>query len=484
MIAMYTKNAGKAKEALALWLHQDPNNSGASKLAALLALKDEDQAKAVGHFEVLLKTPADDFETAVLEVAAVMQKENKLSAVTDTLAALSTKHKDQAIVPYLQSFFAAQMHNKALAESYLQNALTIKTDWDKALIWKSQMAAVSGDLSKAESVLRYGIGKHPENQKMKRLLAQVLIKSDNYEEASTVFQDIIADNPSDYESQLSLGLVYLQDDQNDQAEDIFKSLLDQPEWRLQASFYLGKLEEKRGNPKAALVWYDKVIDGPFAFDASASAVMLMAKEKQYNEAGLKATAMLAKFPKEKVRILLIQSEIFNKQKNYRQAFNLLTSALVDEPDEDNLLYTRALMAERLGKFELMELDLKKILAKNPKNTEALNALGYSLASRSNRYAEAEAYLLQALKLRPDEPVIVDSYGWLQFKMGRAAKALEYLRTAFNKQKENEIAAHLVEVLWALGQKDEAKDIFKEAIKASPDDEYLLEVEQRILKNAE
>ena len=123
------------------------------------------------------------------------------------------------------------------------------------------------------------------------------------------------------------------------------------------------------------------------------------------------------------------------------------------------------------------------MAKEPDNVEALNALGYSLLNDPKRYAEAETYLQQAIKLRPDEAVIMDSYGWLQFKMGRTQIALDYLQRAYTKQQENEIAAHIAEVLWTLGRKDEAKKLFNKVIKDSPEDEYLLDFQQRILNKA-
>jgi tetratricopeptide (TPR) repeat protein len=159
---------------------------------------------------------------------------------------------------------------------------------------------------------------------------------------------------------------------------------------------------------------------------------------------------------------------------------LLTDALVDFPDQKELLYTRALIAERVDRLDIAEADLKKILAVEPDNVEALNALGYSLLSKPGRYTDAEKYLQNALRLAPDSAVIIDSYGWLQFKLGNTQKALEYLQKAYEKQKENEIAAHLAEVLWALDRKDEAKELFNKAIKDAPNDEYLLDFQRRIV----
>ena len=124
------------------------------------------------------------------------------------------------------------------------------------------------------------------------------------------------------------------------------------------------------------------------------------------------------------------------------------------------------------------------MAMDPDNVEALNALGYTLLNKPERLAEAEKYLQQALRLNPDAAVIIDSYGWLQFKLGNTGKALDYLQRAYEKQQENEIAAHLAEVLWALGRKDEARELFDKAIKDAPDDEYLLDFQRRILNGAQ
>ena len=414
----------------------------------------------------------------------MLQKDSKTTAVYDVLDTLSLQTSNQFIISYIQSLLALQKKDKNLAEIKIQQALKLQPDWDKALIFQAQIAIFSGDLNKAKTLLKEASLKYPDNNKINKLYAQVLIKAEDYEEAGEVYQSMISADPKDIESQFALGLVYLQLDRDEQAEDIFKKLLEQPEWKYQASFYLGKIEEKRDHTKKALAWFDKVTDGPFVFEASISAISLLAKDKQFDEANSRLNLLQTKFPQQKLRILLVQAELYSQQKQYEKAFNLLTEALVDSPDQKELLYTRALIAERINKPDIVEADLKKILAMDPDNVEALNALGYTLLNKPDRYAEAEKYLQQALRLEPDEAVIIDSYGWLQFKLGNTEKALDYLQQAYEKQQENEIAAHLAEVLWALGRKDEAKKIFNKAIKDAPDDEYLLDFQRRILNGAQ
>jgi tetratricopeptide (TPR) repeat protein len=440
--------------------------------------------EAVEHLNTLLKADPAGFEKTALELASVLQRDDKSDFFYEVLDALGSKNPDQAVVYFVQSLLAMEMKNNALAEKKVQQTLNLQPDWDKALIFQAQIAIFSGDLNKAKILLRNAALKYPENDKFKKLLAQVLIKASEYEAASDVYQSIVLSNPKDAESQIALALVHLQLNNDGKAEDIFKQLLDQPEWQNQASFYLGKIEEKRGHTQKALAWFDKVTDGQLVFESGLSAVSLLVKDKNFDEADSRLSLLSRQFPKQKLRIILMQAGLYGQQQQYEKAFKLLTDAMAAYSDQRDLLYTHALMAERVNKVDVLEADLKKILAKTPDDAEALNALGYSLLGNASRYAEAEKYLQQALKLQPNEAVIMDSYGWLQFKQGKIDQALGYLEQAYVKQQESEIAAHLAEVLWTLGRKDEAKKIFNKAIKKAPEDEYLLDFQKRLLNGEE
>lgn len=483
-IAMYMRDSNKTDEAISLWLKQDPKNPTARKIAALSALRAGNKQAAVDHLSAVLKTDPAGFEKSALELASVLQRDGKSDFFYEVLDSVGEKNPDQAVVYFVQSLLAAEMKNNALAEKKVQQALNIQPDWDKALVFQAQIAVFSGDLNKAKTLLRNASLKYPENDKFKKLLAQVLIKATEYEAASEVYQGIILSNPKDAESQIALALVYLQLNRDGKAEDIFKQLLDQPEWQNQANFYLGKIEEKREHTQKALAWFDKVAEGPFVFESTISAVSLLVKDKKFDEADARLNLLSEQFPKQKLRIILMRAGLYGQQGQYEKAFKLLTEAMAGQPDQRDLLYTRALMAERLNKLDVLEADLKKILAKYPDDAEALNALGYSLLGNAGRYADAEKYLQQALNLQPNEAVIMDSFGWLQFKLGRLQQALGYLERAYAKQQEGEIAAHLAEVLWALGRKEEARKVFSKAIKKAPEDEYLLDFKNRLLSGEE
>jgi tetratricopeptide (TPR) repeat protein len=481
MIAMYMKDGNRTNEAVSLWLKQDPDNLSARKIATLSALKAGDKQQAVKQLSVLLKQDPAGFEKTLFELASALQKEDNAPFIYAVMEDLSVKHPDQASVFFIQSLLASDMKNKDLAERKIERALQLQPDWDKALILQAQMAIYAEDFKRAETLLRNAVVKYPDNQKFKKLLAQVLIKSAKYEEAGEVYETLIANDPKDYESQFSLGLVHLQLDHDGKAEDIFKQMLEYSEWRNQSNFYLGKIEEKRNNTENALAWFDKVTEGPFQFEAAVTGISLLAKDKQFDRAEQRLKALPGKFPKQKPRIVLIQAELYSQQKQYEKAYNYLTEELKNYPDQEELLYSRALMADRMGKLGAMEVDLQKILAKSPDNVEALNALGYSLADKTTRYVEAETYLLHALRVKPDEAVILDSYGWLKYKMGNHQVALDYLQKAYDKQPENEIAAHLAEVLWVSGKQEEARKLFDKTIDDAPDDSFLLNFKHKFLQ---
>jgi tetratricopeptide (TPR) repeat protein len=289
---------------------------------------------------------------------------------------------------------------------------------------------------------------------------------------------------------LTQSLIAVRQNNIDQAlQKIRQALALQPSWEKALNFeaelmiYSGKLAFKKKRFDEAIAWFDKVKQGELADEAAMAAVAVLIEKKDFTTAQTRLESLLAKEqdPKQKLQLVLMQAELQSLQKNYQQAFDILTHVLVETPNNKEVLYARALTAEKMGDLETMETDLQAIIAQAPDDARALNALGYALTEHTNRYDEAEKYLQKAVKLQPEDAMIADSYGWLQFKKGNLEAALNYLQTAYKKLPENEIAAHLAETLWELGKKQQAETLIKEALKKTPEDEILLEFKQRVLK---
>ena len=480
-IALYIKDTSKTDEAVLLWLKEDPGNLTARKIALLSDFRREAKESAVENVGFLLNKDPEGFEVSILELVKALGPKGNIAFIYDVLDEVAQQHPDQAVVYFVQSMLAMQLNSNVLALQKVEKALAIEPDWEKALLFQAQITAYSGDMKGAKQLLTRLVEKDPDNIKLKKLLAQVLIKSSEYEDAREVYEGILKKDPEDAESRFAMALVYLQLQQDDKAEPLFQELLDYPGWQDQSSFYLGRIAVRDGRIDEGLTWFDRVSGGAFRFDAVIAAISLLIKENEFEEAKSRLQELRVKTEDQRLRALLVETELYSAQKKYVEAFDLLNGALEEIPDQKDLLYARALVAERLDRLDVLELDLKNILARYPDDVGALNALGYTLTDRTGRYLEAQKYLEKALSLQPDEAVIIDSYGWLQYKLNNLEEALKYLERAYSLQQENEIAAHLIEVLWRLGRKKEALELFEQGIKSAPDDEYLLGIQKRILK---
>jgi len=175
---------------------------------------------------------------------------------------------------------------------------------------------------------------------------------------------------------------------------------------------------------------------------------------------------------------MVEAEILDQAGRQEQALAVYGSALEAFPDEPDLRYGRAMLAVKMDRIDDAERDLRGIIDANPEHADALNALGYTLADRTDRYQEAQGYIEQAHRLKPDEASILDSMGWVNFRLGQYEVALDYLRQALARMNDGEIAAHLGEVLWAMGRQAEAREVWEKATKDHPDHAYLRDVVER------
>jgi Flp pilus assembly protein TadD len=180
-----------------------------------------------------------------------------------------------------------------------------------------------------------------------------------------------------------------------------------------------------------------------------------------------------------VRLIQAQAELLRDSTVPMAAYEVLSEGLKRFPDSADLLYDRAMVAEKLDKLEVLEADLRRVIVLRPDDAQAYNALGYTLADRTNRLAEAMTLLDKALALAPEDPFILDSVGWAQYRAGNLARAQEYLERAYKVRPDPEIAAHLGEVLWARGQRDEAGKLWQTSLQTHPQNETLLETLRRL-----
>jgi tetratricopeptide (TPR) repeat protein len=242
---------------------------------------------------------------------------------------------------------------------------------------------------------------------------------------------------------------------------------------------MGLAEELNGNIDAALVWYASVPAQSHRFDAAQTQyINLLADRGQIDKAREHLKLMRHEQPQRALQYYLFEAGFLREQGLSQAAFDLLTEALEQYPQNNEALYSRAMVAESLDKLDVLEADLRMILAKEPDNAQALNALGYTLTDRTNRHQEALQLINRALELQPGDPFYLDSLGWVYYRLGDLEKAEKYLREAMQIQPDVEFISHLGEVLWEQGKKDEAMQIWQQGIKQDADNKLLRETMRR------
>jgi tetratricopeptide (TPR) repeat protein len=286
--------------------------------------------------------------------------------------------------------------------------------------------------------------------------------------------------PDDAELRYTLGLLSLESHRLDDAEKYMMMLVELKQREGEAQYYLGRIFENRKQYDVAIDWYGQVHVGDYKFDAQLRIADMLGLSGRTDEAVEHLDAILkgSQSDGSLVRIYIAKGELLRAARRYEEALVVFNTALEIVPGNSDLLYSRALVAERLGRIDMLEADIKFILKTEPNNAHALNALGFTLADQTDRYEEAYAYIKRAIEINPDDAAIIDSWGWIHYRMGDYDKAIALLRKALSRFDDAEIASHLGEVLWVSGNQDEARSIWQKALKKSPDAPALQSVMQR------
>jgi tetratricopeptide (TPR) repeat protein len=285
---------------------------------------------------------------------------------------------------------------------------------------------------------------------------------------------VLAANPGNPEVAYAVGVLAFQLKDYAVAEDTFKRVLGMryrdPDG---VRYLLGQVAEEQKRWPQAIQWYEQIQDGDHALPARMRTAGAMAKQGKLEEARKFLQQVATDNPAEEVQLTVTEAQLLRDANRHGDAFTLLGEALARQPEQPELLYDFALTAEKLEKFDLLESNLRKLMQVRPEHAHAYNALGYSFAERNMRLSEARKLIEKALELAPEDYYIIDSMGWVQYREGDLKGAAATLRRAYDGRPDAEIGAHLGEVLWQLGQRDEARRVWQEAQKTAPENETLL-----------
>ena len=478
-ISMFTQALNEALESAELWVKLEPESAEARKTLAPLLLAFGRAPEAVVHYEKFVALSANMPDRGFSQISAQLSRDKNNIAALSVMDKLLVKNKGLPHAWLAHAQLTMHQVKLKLALKSVDHALDIKSHWAPAVVLRARIIGLQGNKQKALDYLEDERGDALENDIGVGLsYARLLTEVSQFEKAREEFERLAVLKPRNPDVIYAAGVLALQLKDYALAEKRLKRVLSLGSRTLGANFYLGRLYEKQNNFTLALKHFLAVRHGEFYLGAQTRAASLLAELGRLEKAQDLLHSLRVSTAQERVRVYLVEGELLRKAGKYQEALDFLTTKLEEMPDDTSLRYARALMAEKMGALEVAEKDLLVIIEREPSNAQALNALGYTLADRTQRFDEALNYIERALAVKPGDAAIIDSMGWVQYRMGNYEKAVQLLRQAMELIKDVEIAAHLGEVLWTMGNKQGALEVWEKALEENPNHKVLNDIMKR------
>ena len=480
-VAVYARDEKSALAAAQLWVELQPNNLEAHQVSAALLMREGKVDEALPHLEQVLSADPKNGHNSYLLITSLLSKEKDKQAALEAMEKLLATRRHDPEALYAYAHLAMLVGSLDKADEAINEVIELIPNWSEAHILRANILIRQGQSEQVLSLLQETLEDYPDDIAIRLFYARRLVDERRYEQAREQFSILLDYKPDAPEALFAMGLLNLQTQRPGEALRNFERLVELGQRVDEAHYYLGQAAEMRGDTEAAMQYYSEVREGNNYIDAQIRIAAMLAEQGDIDAARAHVQNISAPTLDMELRLFLAEGEILRNANKYQEAYDVYSLALQQMPDNPQLLYARALTAEKMGRVDEAVADLELIVNNEPNNAEALNALGYTLVDLTHRIAEGQQYIEKALKLKPDDPAILDSMGWAYYRLGQHKKALQYLQRAFDKLKDPEIAAHLGEVLWVLGEKDQARQIWDEALRETPKDKVLLNVIERFLQ---
>ena len=484
-VALFARQRDLALEAARLWLKLDPGADRAKQMVATLSQPGTGGDIKAELERVLAEAGADSKTLA----DAFVQLNQALTAQTDKTVvyrlildlakpypSIAEAHFAVALAGYNTGL--TDLEIAAASMRAADRALELKPGWERAALIKADLLAKASP----EGAIRYLNGflaSVPESRAATGALAQLYVEQKRYGEARAVFQRLLDEDKSDRDLQFAVAAISVQMKDYATAERMFEELRDAGVDSGAVAFYLGQIAEETKRYDEAIARYREVTDGERAWIATLRIATVLARKGDVDGARRYLASLKPETRERRIELHQADAQVLRDAGDYKGAYGVLTSALAAEPNSAELIYDVAMIAEKLDRLDEVESQLTRLIELKPDNAQALNALGYTLVDRTPRTAEGLKLIEKALTLAPEDPSILDSMGWAHFRMGNLGDSEKYLRRALADRPDPEIAAHLGEVLWAKGERDLAKEVWRSQLKETPDNALLLETVRRL-----
>ncbi len=477
-VASFARDYPSAMKAAERWAELQPKNLDVHHSLVILYLRNKQLDKAVDAVDLVLKLTAKSKIQGFGHLVALLNNEADKEAVLTLMERVVSNYHNNPHAHFAYARLAFQSEKYVPARAQVEQAIKIKPDYEAARSLLARIQMMQGETDAALATMRKLVDENPKSSAHRAAYARLLAIAKRYDDALQQFKLVLKASPENADIIYAIALLTLEQRKFKTSEKYFRQLIAKRKRVFESYFYLGNIAENRKQFPEAISWYKQVKHGQNKIDAGIRVARLLAKQGKINDARSYLQSMHTQDPNLSIRLTVVEIDILTAAGKNTEAMEVANNSLDRFKDNPDLLYARSLLAEKMDKLDLAEADLKKILVSDPENVHALNALGYTLADRTERLQEAYGYIKTAHKLAPEEPAVLDSMGWVLYRMGRSREAIDYLRQALKIMQDDEIAAHLGEVLWVTGLKKEAAEVWNKALEAKPNSIHIKDVLKR------
>ena len=477
-IATFADKKEDALIAAKIWAETEPENQEAKRVLSVLYLRNGNFELAQTNLANLLSSDPEGIGRNLLLTGALLQREASKDGGAQISNYLITLYPKQPEAHYIHASLAMQNDQSADALVSIERTLELKPDWIEAVVLYPRILQENDRIEDSLIYLNRFLKRMPGEDAVRLSYARALVDSRKLEEARSQFELLAVKMPNNKDVLFALAMLSMQSKDFQEAEGYLNQLNKTGKSNPQVLFYLGQIAEQKKDYDDAISWYSKLRSGDYYIDSQLRITVILAKHKDMKAALAHLHTVNAKTDEEKRELILFEGNLLRDFKFYQEAYDFYSNALKSSPKDTEILYFRALVAERLNKIDVVIRDLSYVIEKDPEDAAALNALGYTLADKTGKLEEALKLIQRARDLEPDDAAIIDSLGWINFRLGNIETALKFMEEAMDKLEDGEVAAHYGEILWSSGNKEKAIKVWSKAKENFGDNEILLETMER------
>ena len=476
-LAQFLQREREAFRAVRLWVELEPDNLEANNTLGTLLARQGRTREALPHFAVVARGGEAARFPLLLNGFKKLTARDQAALDADVRALLDDDLGSNLSLLLTHALMADEASKPDLVETRLEPVFARDPYQQQALILEAKVLVAKNaeaPFTRIEEALR-----EDESRSQLRLQYARLLAARDMPAAREQFEILSEGSPHDANLLFSLALLNHELGDSAAARTYLQQVIQLGERRDEAYLFLGQIARDQGAAEEAVQHFQQVGDGEDLLRATLSIAQIQLAAGRQAEFSSYMDRLRESHPPRREQLFALEANVYSDAQQDERGLAVLDRAIDEYPESDNLRYARSVLHERGGDISSAEQDLRTILDRDPENATALNALGYTLANRTDRYPEARDLIEKALKLSPNDPAILDSMGWVLYHLGEFQESLKYLTQAFSRFPDPEVAAHLGEVLWVSGDTSNAMKVWRGALQRDPQHLVLNETLERL-----